>query len=70
MNKEVTISKDILHNHVDYCLHEGVVEKGWPIVTISNGNVIVEKGKFLGTKSAGRFIPRKIHDEIRELFNL
>ena len=70
MNKEVTISKDILHNHVDYCLHEGFVEKGWPIVTISNGNVIVEKGKFLGTKGAGRFIPRKIHNEIRESFNV
>lgn len=59
MGKEVTLCPQVLHNNIDYCLYEGMNIKGYPVTTISNGNVIVENGKFLGKKGGGSFIKRK-----------
>jgi dihydropyrimidinase len=61
MDKKVTISKSNLHNNISYCLHEGFEVKGFPIMTIAGGKVIVENGEFTGQKGAGRFLKRAIH---------
>lgn len=58
MNKEVTLCPQILHNNIDYCLYEGMRIKGYPVMTISKGNVIVENGKFHGERGRGSFIRR------------
>lgn len=60
MNKKVTLSKDILHNNISYCLYDGLNVTGYPIMTISKGNIIVENGKFLGKKNDGKLIKRSI----------
>ena len=70
MEKEVTLSPEVLHNNIDYCLQEGMKIKGYPIMTISKGEVIVEEGKFYGKRGAGNFIKRKISKEILDKFNL
>lgn len=70
MDKEVTLSKDVLHNNISYCLHDGMKLRGYPVVTVANGKVIVEDGKFLGEKGAGRFIERKIAPEILEHYSI
>ncbi len=70
MEKEVTLSKEVLHNNISYCLHEGMKIKGYPIMTISKGKVIVEDGKFLGEKGAGQFIKRKINPEYLKKYGL
>lgn len=60
--KENVISKDTLHYGLDYCIYEGIKSKGWPIMTIARGKIIVENGEFKGEKGAGRFIKRKLKD--------
>lgn len=70
MEKEVTLSANILHNNIDYCLHEGMKIKGFPVMTISNGRVIVENDKFFGQKGKGRFIKRVISDEYLNHYGL
>lgn len=63
MEKEVTLSKDVLHNNIDYCLHGSMKIKGYPIMTLSKGRVIVENGKFYGEKGGGEFVRRSINPE-------
>lgn len=70
MNKEVTLSKDILHNNITYCLHEGMEVKGYPVMTIARGKVIVENGEFKGEESSGHFIKRSIAKEYLEKYGL
>ncbi|RYL92742.1 dihydropyrimidinase [Sporolactobacillus sp. THM7-4] len=57
-NKKVTISSNMLHENVDYTCYEGFIVQGYPIVTLSRGEVIYENGKFIGKKGRGKFIRR------------
>ena len=54
--KEVTISNEILHHSIDYTPYEGVKVKGWPVVTISRGNVVAENGNIAVEPGHGRFV--------------
>lgn len=56
---EITVSSDILHENVDYTPYEGTKLTGYPVGTIANGKVIVEKSKFIGKVGAGKFIKRR-----------
>ncbi len=56
---EKTVTKEMLHENVDYTPYEGMKLKGYPEVTISRGKVIVENGEFIGEKGYGKFIKRK-----------
>jgi dihydropyrimidinase len=53
-----TLSAKTLHMRVDYNPYEGTQVKGAPSIVISNGSVIVEDGRFVGKKGAGRFLKR------------
>jgi len=57
--KPFRISAKTHHQNVDYTPYEGYTGQGLPVVVISNGKVIVQDGKFLGKKGAGRFLKRK-----------
>lgn len=54
------LSYKTLHHKIDYSIYEGRKSKGWPVMTILRGNVIVENGEFTGSRGAGTFIKRKI----------
>jgi dihydropyrimidinase len=55
---EQTLGLKTLHMRVDYNPYEGTRVKGTPSTVISNGNVIIDGGKFVGKKGAGRFLKR------------
>lgn len=57
--REITISHKNLHENVDYTPYEGMKVKGYPVMTISRGEVIVEEGVFTGQRGRGRFLKRK-----------
>lgn len=57
--KEVTLSKKILHENVDYTPYEGIKIKGYPVITISRGKVIVKDNEFYGTRGYGKFLKRE-----------
>lgn len=56
--KEVTITHSNLHSNVDYSAYEGIKLKGYPVMTISRGEIIVKDNKFIGKKGYGKFIKR------------
>lgn len=70
MEKEVVLNKEVLHNNISYCLHDGMKIKGYPIMTISKGKVIVEENKFIGKKYSGNFIKRKISEKYLSTYGL
>lgn len=53
------ITKDILHENVDYTAYEGIPVTGYPVMTVSRGQVIAEGGKFTGKAGAGKLVKRK-----------
>ncbi len=53
-----TLSPGVLHGRLD-CLYEGLRVRGWPVMTIANGEVVVEDGEFAGGRGAGRFVARE-----------
>lgn len=57
-NKEITLSKKNLHENVDYTPYEGFKIKGYPVITISRGKVIVKDNEFYGIKGYGKFLKR------------
>lgn len=57
-NKKVKVTKDILHENVDYTPYEGFEIKGYPVATFSRGDLIAENGNFVGEEGRGEFIKR------------
>ena len=55
---KVRLTKTILHENTDYTPYEGMELTGYPVMTISRGEIIVDKGRFLGGKGRGRFLKR------------
>lgn len=56
--KKVTISREILHDNMDYTPYEGIVVTGWPVITISRGAVICENGRLAARPGRGEFLTR------------
>lgn len=54
-----TITQPMLHENVDYTIYEGFSVTGFPTTTISRGKVIAKDGEFVGSRGAGRFLPRE-----------
>jgi dihydropyrimidinase len=57
--KEVTIRHRDMHSRSDYELYEGFQVAGWPVMTLSRGEVIVDNGKALGQAGRGQLLKRK-----------
>lgn len=57
-HKEVTISKNILHENVDYTPYEGMNVTGWPVMTMIRGEVVVDQGRLLKQPGYGIFVKR------------
>ncbi len=52
----VTITNDMLHHAVDHTPYEGMQVKGWPVVTVSRGEVVYADGKVTSEAGRGRFL--------------
>lgn len=57
--KEVILSTNTLHEQVDWTPYENVPVTGWPVLTMSRGEVIVRDGEFVGQQGRGRYVPRQ-----------
>jgi len=53
------ISARTHHQNVDYTPYEGFTGKGVPKIVFSNGQIIVNDGKFMGKPGTGRFLKRR-----------
>ncbi len=57
-DRRVTLSATAHHMRVDYSLYEGRTITGAPETVLSRGEVIVDRGAFLGHTGRGRFLKR------------
>ncbi len=57
-NKEHTISAHTHHMRVDYSMFEGFKVKGNAEIVFSRGEVVVDKGNWLGRAGRGKFVKR------------
>jgi dihydropyrimidinase len=62
--KRTTIRKEMLHES-DYSPWEGHEVHAWPVLTVLRGKIVVDDGRFFGDAKDGRYLFRKISDEIR-----
>lgn len=53
-----TISKDTHHHAVDFNIFEGMKCHGVPLVTVSRGKVVWNRGTLTTVRGSGKFIPR------------
>lgn len=51
------IRNELLHHAVDYTPYEGMSVQGWPITTISRGEIVFADGQPLSSAGRGRFLP-------------
>jgi dihydropyrimidinase len=58
----VTVHQPEMHSGADYDPFEGVAVKGWPRVTLSRGEVIVDHRQPQATAGRGRFVARAPFD--------
>jgi dihydropyrimidinase len=56
--REVTLSRAILHENCDYTPYDGFRLRGYPVLTMLRGQVTVRDGEFVGPRGRGRFLPR------------
>jgi dihydropyrimidinase len=58
-NKRIRLTADTLHTRIDYSIYDNITTEGYPVLTVSRGEVVMEEGDFVGEKGRGRFLPRK-----------
>jgi dihydropyrimidinase len=57
--RHVTIQHRNMHSRSDYEVYEGFEVTGWPVMTLSRGEVIVDRGTVLGQAGRGRLLKRR-----------
>lgn len=57
-DRRVRMTADAMHSRIDYSIYDGVTTEGYPVLTVSRGETVMEDGNFVGKKGRGRFIPR------------
>ncbi|MCR4427371.1 MAG: dihydropyrimidinase, partial [Firmicutes bacterium] len=50
-----------LPGNADYSVYEGMELRGWPVMTISRGEIVMRDGKVLGRPGRGKFVERRLH---------
>ena len=59
--KRVFLNHERLHANVDYSAYEGIETQGYPVCTISRGEVIIRDGAANAVPGRGKFIKRQRH---------
>jgi len=54
--REITVTNAMLHHNVDYTPYEGMRIKGWPLMTLSRGEIVYADGKPQGARGRGQFL--------------
>jgi dihydropyrimidinase len=56
--RTLTLSVDTLHSALPFASYEGIEVRGYPVTTISRGEVIVSGGELVAAPGRGRFVER------------
>ncbi len=58
LDRDITVTASMQHDHMDYTPYEGRRIRGWPDVTLSRGEVVYRDGVPGGAPGRGRWLPR------------
>jgi dihydroorotase len=58
MNLKKTITSDRLYTKCGWTNYEGATLRGWPVMTISRGRIVMKDGEVLAKPGDGRFLER------------
>lgn len=70
LQRAAKVTRDMIYSSAGWSIWEGKELKGWPVMTVLRGNVIMEwpegapRAKMLAEKPAGRYLPRKPGQEL------
>ncbi|HLA81877.1 MAG TPA: amidohydrolase family protein, partial [Thermoleophilia bacterium] len=59
--RRVKLESAALHQGSDYCPYEGYELRGYPVMTILRGHVVVDRDEFTGAAGMGRRVERSRH---------
>jgi dihydropyrimidinase len=60
LERVATVDPAALGSYSDYSLYEGQSFRGWPVMTIVRGQVVMDNGVIVGPAGFGRYLPRQI----------
>jgi dihydropyrimidinase len=55
---EKTVTRKTFWTWSDYSLYSGVTLKGWPVMTMIRGRLVMRDGVVTAAPGYGRFVPR------------
>ncbi len=55
----MTIDNDMLHHATDHTPYAGQTVRGWPVMTISRGDIVWNDGEITSQAGRGQFIARQ-----------
>lgn len=58
MKKVRKVTRDILKGSSDWSLYDGMELKGWPVLTMLRGNIVMEEGEVTGKPGVGLYLHR------------
>lgn len=58
LDKEQTVTHTMLNSSSDFCIYENWRLKGWPVLTMVRGNVVMRDGEIVGKRGFGKYIRR------------
>ena len=59
LESEKTVTAETLCSSSDFSIYEGQKLKGWPVMTFSRGDLIMQDGKILGTSGRGKYLHKR-----------
>lgn len=61
LDLEQKVTPELLQSYSDYTIYDGWKLRGWPVLTMSRGNVVMEDGRVAaGALGHGRFVSRPV----------
>ena len=58
LDRERVVTPEYMQSAADWGLYDGWNVKGWPVMTIVRGEVVMQDGEIVGSPSHGRYLPR------------
>jgi len=58
-SRRVRMTADVMHSRIDYSVYDDITTEGYPVLTVSRGEIVMEDGEFVGRRGRGKFVPRR-----------
>jgi dihydropyrimidinase len=60
LDVEHTVGDEVTAAHSDFSIFDGMTFRGWPVLTISRGEIVAEGGKLVAEAGRGRYLRRRV----------